>query len=239
MTVKNNEAAANKQKWTHTTGGVIFWLFIFFPVGAYLMWRYAKWNNITKGIITAILAFLFLRGFTTQEGKEAFKKGMEESHPTVSEATPTPSTDTQAQPQEQAASQESTQDKIMASIQKTLGKDYRSVEIIETVNNGYTIMVTYSLLENLTSKMTLSGNYAIVAKTIKALIDAGYQIDQAVFSGYTNVIDKYGNESDGLAFRYKLTVDEMSKINWQQDEATLAYQIIPAVGTVDVNILEK
>lgn len=197
------------------------------------MWRYGKWNKTVKTVVTVILAFLLLRGLTNQDNKEAFKEGMQDGRSTVSETASSSTTDTQAQPSE------TPKDKITASIQKTLGKDYRSVEIIDTVNNGYTIMVTYSLIENINTDATLLSNYIIITKTIKTLIDAGYQIDQAVFSGHTNVIDKYGNESDGLAFRYKLNVDEMSKINWKQDEAVLAYQILPSVGVVDVNILEK
>lgn len=35
----------NELKWYKKTGWIIFLLIFFFPVGLFLMWKYAKWNK--------------------------------------------------------------------------------------------------------------------------------------------------------------------------------------------------
>lgn len=44
-----------KRKWYQQTGWIIGLLFLFFPVGLYLMWKYADWKKVPKIIISAIL----------------------------------------------------------------------------------------------------------------------------------------------------------------------------------------
>lgn len=39
---------------------IILLLFFFAPVGVYLMWRYANWNNKTKKIVTGVFAVWFV-----------------------------------------------------------------------------------------------------------------------------------------------------------------------------------
>jgi hypothetical protein len=48
------------QKWYKTNVGIIAPLIIFFPVGLYLMWRYANWPKNAKLIVTGILAVCVL-----------------------------------------------------------------------------------------------------------------------------------------------------------------------------------
>ncbi len=45
------------KKWYQTTGGIILFLLLFFPVGLYLMWKHATWNKTAKWIVTAVFAF--------------------------------------------------------------------------------------------------------------------------------------------------------------------------------------
>ena len=45
-----------KQPTKRDNGDAIFWLLIFWPVGVYMMWKYATWPDIVKGIITLALA---------------------------------------------------------------------------------------------------------------------------------------------------------------------------------------
>lgn len=59
-----------KQKWYHTPGGIIALIILFFPVGLYLMWRYAPWRNKTKWIITGIFIFLILIEGASNPSKE-------------------------------------------------------------------------------------------------------------------------------------------------------------------------
>lgn len=45
----------SRRKWYQQTSWIIGLLFLFFPVGLYLMWKYADWKKIPKIIISAIL----------------------------------------------------------------------------------------------------------------------------------------------------------------------------------------
>src|SRR5699024_10261846 len=48
------------EKWYEQTWVIVLFLIFFFPVGLYLMWRYAKWPTVVKTIVTAGIAVLFL-----------------------------------------------------------------------------------------------------------------------------------------------------------------------------------
>ena len=48
------------KKWYQKSWGIILLLYLFFPVGLFLMWKYSNWNKIVKIIITSIFAFLFI-----------------------------------------------------------------------------------------------------------------------------------------------------------------------------------
>jgi hypothetical protein len=47
-------------KWYQKTGWAIFFLFIFYPVGIFLIWKYKTWPKIVKIILSAIFGILFL-----------------------------------------------------------------------------------------------------------------------------------------------------------------------------------
>ncbi|KKQ73706.1 MAG: Surface lipoprotein-related protein [Candidatus Woesebacteria bacterium GW2011_GWB1_38_5b] len=50
------------KKWYQKTGGIIALLVLFFPIGLFLMWKYADWGNKTKWIITSAFGLLFVIG---------------------------------------------------------------------------------------------------------------------------------------------------------------------------------
>lgn len=45
-----------QKKWYQKTGWIIALLILFFPIGLFLMWKYANWNKIIKIIITVLFA---------------------------------------------------------------------------------------------------------------------------------------------------------------------------------------
>ncbi len=47
-----------KKKWYLTNGGILLLLIFFFPIGLFLMWKYARWPKQAKWTVTGILAFL-------------------------------------------------------------------------------------------------------------------------------------------------------------------------------------
>lgn len=50
----------NGGKWYQKTWAIVLLLIIFFPIGLFLMWKYAKWNNKTKWVVTGIFATFLL-----------------------------------------------------------------------------------------------------------------------------------------------------------------------------------
>ncbi len=46
------------KRWYQRTGGIILFLIIFFPVGLYLMWKHGGWSNLTKWIVTGVVALV-------------------------------------------------------------------------------------------------------------------------------------------------------------------------------------
>jgi len=56
-----------RSKWYHRTGGIILWIIIFYPVGLYLMWRYASWSKKWKLGITGIYALFMMGMFNLPE----------------------------------------------------------------------------------------------------------------------------------------------------------------------------
>lgn len=47
------------KNWWKRTGGIIFGLIVFFPIGLYLMWKYANWKRSRKVIVTLIWGIVF------------------------------------------------------------------------------------------------------------------------------------------------------------------------------------
>lgn len=50
----------DNKKWYQKTGWIIAWLILFFPVGLFLMWKYADWKKSVKGIVSALFAFIII-----------------------------------------------------------------------------------------------------------------------------------------------------------------------------------
>lgn len=59
---QNNWDEAPKKKFYQKTWFIILLLILFWPVGMFLMWRYARWNKIAKVIVTILIAIIFIFG---------------------------------------------------------------------------------------------------------------------------------------------------------------------------------
>lgn len=58
--MENLHILTNKKKWYESSGGIIAMLILFFPVGLFLMWKYAKWKKLVKWVLTLIYAIIVL-----------------------------------------------------------------------------------------------------------------------------------------------------------------------------------
>lgn len=57
---KLNDTKDTPEKWYQKTFGIVAMLILFFPIGLFLMFKYSKWNNLTKTIISSVCAILIL-----------------------------------------------------------------------------------------------------------------------------------------------------------------------------------
>ncbi len=67
-TAPNNQNDSDGQKWYQKTSWIIALLFLFFPVGLFLMWKHTNWNKYVKIGISAFIAIaLFMPSSTELE----------------------------------------------------------------------------------------------------------------------------------------------------------------------------
>lgn len=73
MIQENLQPPFEKKKFTQKPIGVIFWLWLFFPVGIYFMWKGKMWSSKTRIIITSVFGFfiiLALAGKNNNKGND-------------------------------------------------------------------------------------------------------------------------------------------------------------------------
>lgn len=76
------QAKPETKKWYQQDWAIIVFLVVFFPVGLYLMWKYANWSKVAKWIVTASIGVLVVismanpqkTGTTTQPPAEQNKQ---------------------------------------------------------------------------------------------------------------------------------------------------------------------
>ena len=61
----------NNKKWYQKTGWIIAWLILFFPIGLFLMWKYANWKKPVKGIVSVLFAFAIIGATLSPETLES------------------------------------------------------------------------------------------------------------------------------------------------------------------------
>ena len=73
-------------KFYQKTWFVVLMLLVFFPVGLFLMWRYQKFNQIARIIITEIIALAAIPAFTGGSDETATDPALEETPAVEAEA---------------------------------------------------------------------------------------------------------------------------------------------------------
>lgn len=82
------------KKWYQRAPGIIALLIFFFPAGLFLMWKYARWNQKVKWIITGLFAFFFLftiNGPSYKDNSSKVAGITEQSQTTTNQVSPSPS----------------------------------------------------------------------------------------------------------------------------------------------------
>jgi len=68
MLQENQQSPFPKKKFTQKPIGVIFWLWLFFPVGIYFMWKEKMWSSKTRIIITSVFSIIIIVGLAGKNG---------------------------------------------------------------------------------------------------------------------------------------------------------------------------
>lgn len=89
-----------KKKWYQKTGWIIALLVLFFPVGLFLMWKYANWNKVVKWVITGFFALMVIANMGSGS-KTASTTTTPENTPTATQETQPTTEPEVTTPQEQ------------------------------------------------------------------------------------------------------------------------------------------
>lgn len=187
------------------------WLMIlvFLPVGLFLLWRYGKYPQTTKGIITGVIIVLFF--YTVMEEKEEVKKIQEE--PQIAVAV-------QQEPQKNDNKEEmQVEPAIKKVVQSVAGANLEKVEVFDHNDGFYHVNVLVKGKDNLTNNMTRQGVMMDNTRIFKAIYTSNLPIKSANIITFMDFVDKYGNTKKTKAVQLELSKETAAKINWDNTEA--------------------
>jgi hypothetical protein len=114
-----------------------------------------------------------------------------------------------------------TEGKIESSIRKELGSSNRekidkvkNISISESTSGDYVIAIDFAIDDNLTESLIKGGAKMDVYDVMKTLY-AKYTIESIDMFGSFSMRDKYGNISEDVVLKCKLTKSTAYKINWE------------------------
>lgn len=81
----------SEARWYKKTYSIVLLLIFFFPIGVYLMWKYGKWSNRTKLIITGIFSLYVLGVYGSVNQKPVVSQTDTKVNATTASTSPTPS----------------------------------------------------------------------------------------------------------------------------------------------------
>ncbi|GAA5119296.1 hypothetical protein [Haloechinothrix salitolerans] len=107
----------------------------------------------------------------------------------------------------------------------------REVDVVKQANGGWGVFTEFNASENLTNNLTKSGIEKTTSEIYIALYTSKYDVRSASVAAYFPLVDKYGNEKDGVVYKSILDQSEAKKVNFAADESYLKLDILPRVWT--------
>lgn len=128
-----------------------------------------------------------------------------------------------------------TKAQIKSIVKKTNGT--AGVEIDKN-GNIYEVSIAIATSDNaFGNKYIKIGIQRDMTELYKALFNSGLPISVVKIGAVFPMMDKYGNESNEIVYATELTSTEAKKVNWNEDSAFLALQIMPGVWTLLKSLL--
>lgn len=199
-----------QKKWYQKTGWIIALLILFFPIGLFLMWKYANWNKIVKIIITVLFALSLIGNMTspsTPQSEDLGKAQTESSTEATEKMTDTePETNnsdseiaSSLEPETESSEPESTESGI--DTDSAILADAAIMQYVSEIDSVYLAFV--SIME--------SGSDLDI-------YDAAKTLKSSAFKAYTNItsvscdgIDEYKETSLNYAITIQMIAENIIK----------------------------
>jgi len=107
------------------------------------------------------------------------------------------------------------------------GKDKLRGYQVDSTENGYDIIVTINANEYLTENEIIKWVEKEMTKIYLMLYKSEYDTNYVQIQAYFPTMDQYGNLIDQNIYTTEIDKEIAQKINWDQDDSILQYQILP------------
>ena len=183
-----------KPKWYETNKGIVLSLFIFLPVGLYLMWKHATWRKGVKIGITVMFVFFILMGKISSDS---------ESKQISNNPSPTPTIEKKIEPTEAPKNVEKMKVEVTSQIVKKVGKKNRYFFLIQNSDTKPFEGKVSITLFNEKQKTALGGETFNTSQPIQPTI--GNSVNFDINTGTTS---EYG-EFRITRFKYSVKVNDV------------------------------
>lgn len=221
------------QKFYQQTWFMVLMLFLFAPVGIFLIWKYNKFNTISRVILSVVFALAFIGAITpeantpkdntqdtvasntTEPTPEPKEEPTEEPTPEpkeepTEEPTPEPKAEPTEEPVPELTESELNEKLITDTVNDIFGEE-NNISINYTHENNF-VLIKAKGSENLTNKLVVKGMFLDIEKCLKQLKDLkNIDID---FNIVYSMVDAKGNISDDIVIKATYTWLNRSEINF-------------------------
>lgn len=186
-----------KKRWYQKTLWIIVSLFVFFPVGLFLMWKYSNWSKKTKTITTTLILVV---GLVVLAVDSMINETSQQSTLTFNKVETTATTNVK-----EIENPKQTIEELIIDTVKPNG---------EVSINGPVLYI--KSLENASNKK--SYQQSIAKTTYKKIFDIIDEIPSEITTvcvWHNGIfLDTYGNENEQTIYRLNIEIETLKNINW-------------------------
>lgn len=199
------------KKWYKNPIAIIALLILFFPIGLFLMWKYANWNKAVKWVVTGVFALLVVSSATSSKNTKT-ESTTQTNSPQSQQQIATPQPKKEVKPL-------TTTDKLWVALDNSMKtRDGYTVEYDES---SKTASVTKTSTDFWDETSMVRGSFTTLVKfgTEAFKIDGVDAVRVVTRSEFT---DQYGKKGIEDAVRIIMNKSEFSKFDWNN----LKYQSV-------------
>lgn len=203
-----NKIKSNKNNVFEATWFTVLMLIFFFPVGLFLMFKYKKFNKVSRGVITGVCTLIVLVATFGSSNSEP-NNNLVDSNVTTTEIVTT-----DLEEEETIQTEKTTKELIEDAIPTTI-KNLEKINYVEMVGESQPVVFILKMNDNLSKNFMLKGAYLNAKDIIQSVYAiAGDKITSYQFLFNFPLVDAYGNEEDGKVLSFDISKETVEKINW-------------------------